>query len=83
MGTAQEEKLTGKTQVLLELEALSAQHDHSQAVQAVVVAEAELEIAKLRWRLERPKAKQPVTLPGAGGAALPSSWPAVRLSVTP
>lgn len=46
-GTAQEEKLTDKTQVLLEPEALSAQHDHGQAVQAVVVAEAELEVTKL------------------------------------
>ena len=40
-------KLTDKTHVLLEPEALGSQHDHGEAVQAVVVAEAELEVAKL------------------------------------
>lgn len=44
-------ELTDKTRVLLELEALGSQHDHGQAAQAVVVAEAELQVSKLRGRL--------------------------------
>ena len=47
-------KLTDNTPVVLELQALGMQHNHSEAAQAVIVVEAELEVAKLRggWRCQ-------------------------------
>lgn len=72
-------KLTDKSPVLLQPEAPGSQHDHCQPAQAVIVAEAELEVAKLRGRLERPTGRHPVTLESAGGAPGSVSFlPAVR-----
>lgn len=53
-------RLTDNTPVLLELETFGTEHNHSQAVQVVIVAEAELEVTKLRGRLGRRRWRHPL-----------------------